>query len=193
MYIVLPTAALCWRLRTHTESSVSNVPSDRFSLDSEDYVQLDLMVQKPFRVGPRSRPFFTIPEQYKELTSRAASHVRDYTLFGNPMLNAEDIEQLLSISWIKVQETGQELERVKKANTHLRSIHSRTRLHLVYECKHSIMEVFALNKLSQLEIAKQVNYLLLHNRFICREDGQETHQRHFRASEITEIIFREFR
>ncbi|KAF8433154.1 hypothetical protein BGX38DRAFT_1276210 [Terfezia claveryi] len=150
----------------------------------------DRMAKKPSRVGPRSRSFFTIPEQYKELTTRAASHVHCYTLFANLMLNAEEIQQLLSVSWIKAQEdTGQELERVKIANMHLRSIHSRTRSHLVYECKHNIIEVFGLSKLPQHEIAKQVKYLLLKDRLICRADGRETHQRHFRASEITDVIF----
>ncbi|KAF8433171.1 hypothetical protein BGX38DRAFT_1146201 [Terfezia claveryi] len=186
------------RERLRTESSVSglslsNALSDRFSLDSEDQIQLDYRVPKLPRVRPKSRSFFTIPEQYKELTSRAASHVRDYTLFGNPMLNAEEIQQLLSVSWIKAQqETGQVLNRMKLANTHLRSIHSRTRSHLVYECKHSIVELFGLNKLSQGEIAMQVNYLLVQDSFICREDGRETHQRHFRATEIREIIFRKY-
>ncbi|KAF8422310.1 hypothetical protein BGX38DRAFT_1147315 [Terfezia claveryi] len=163
------------REQLRTESSVSglslsNALSDRFSLDSEDQIQLDHKVPKPPRVGPKSRSFFTIPEQYKELTSRAASHVRDYTLFGNLMLNAEEIQQLLS----------------------LRSIHSRTRSHLVYECKYSIVELFGLNKLSQSEIAIQVNYLLVQDRFICRENGRETHQRYFRATEIREIIFRKY-
>ncbi|KAF8442599.1 hypothetical protein BGX38DRAFT_1272203 [Terfezia claveryi] len=167
------------RERLRTESSVSglslsNALSDRFSLDSEDQIQLDYRVPKLPRVGLKSRSFFTIPEQYKELTSRAASHVRDYTLFGNPMLNAEEIQQLLSVSWIKAQqETGQVLNRMKLANT-------------------IIVELFGLNKLSQGEIATQVNYLLVQDRFICREDGRETHQRHFRATEIREIIFRKY-
>ncbi|KAF8448464.1 hypothetical protein BGX38DRAFT_1270252 [Terfezia claveryi] len=143
--VLLPTATLCWqRAAAYSHrSGMSNAPSDRFSLDSEDYNTHqedgpDRMAKKPSRVGPRSRSFFTILEQYKELTTRAASHVHYYTLFANPMLNAEEIQQLLSVSWIKAQEdTGQELERVKITNTH-------------------------------------------------------THQRHFRASEITDVIFHKY-
>jgi hypothetical protein len=43
----------------------------------------------------------------------------------------------------------------------------------VYECKHSIMEVFGLNKLAQADIADKVEYLLRDDRFICRADGRE--------------------
>ncbi|KAF8455731.1 hypothetical protein BGX38DRAFT_1257986 [Terfezia claveryi] len=183
------------RLYTHTESSVSNLPSDGFNFDSEtpQEQQIDLTVNKPSRVGPRSRSFFAIPDEYKELTSRAAEHVRFYTLFGNPMLNAEEIQQLLSVAWLKAQEeTREKLKRMKTANAYLHSIHSRTRAHLVYECKHSIVELFALNHLPQHEIAERVKYLLFQDRFICREDGREAHQRHFHANEITEIIFRKY-
>ncbi|KAF8430946.1 hypothetical protein BGX38DRAFT_1277516 [Terfezia claveryi] len=62
------------RLHTHTESSVSNLPSDGFNFDSEtpQEQQIDLTVNKPSRVGPQSRSFFAIPDEYKELTSRAA-------------------------------------------------------------------------------------------------------------------------
>ncbi|KAF8428822.1 hypothetical protein BGX38DRAFT_1146991 [Terfezia claveryi] len=145
-----PLSAGRERLHTHTASGMSNAPSNRFSLDSEDHNTHqedgpDRMAKKPSHVGPRLRSFFTIPEQYKELTTRAASHVHYYTLFTNPMLNAEEIQQLLS--------------------------------------------VFGLSKLLQHEIAEQVKYLLLEDRFICCGDGRETHQRHFRASEITDVIF----
>ncbi|KAF8417017.1 hypothetical protein BGX38DRAFT_1280801 [Terfezia claveryi] len=170
-----PLSAGRGRLHTHTASGTSNTPSDRFSLDSEDHNSYqedgpDRMAKKPSRVRPRSRSFFTIPEQYKELATRAASHVRYYTLFAHPMLDAEEIQQLLSLC----------------------SIHSRTRSHLVYECKHNIVEVFGLSKLPQHEIAEQVKCLLLEDRLICRADGQETHQRHFLSSEITDVIFHKY-
>ncbi|KAF8415964.1 hypothetical protein BGX38DRAFT_1314649 [Terfezia claveryi] len=181
----------------HTESSAGDMPSDTFSLNSEGHTQeeeeLGLTIQKPPRVGPRSRLFFSVPDEYKELVRRATSHMRHYTLFGNPMLNAEEIQQLLSVTWVKAQEeTGETLPRLKIASTHLHSIHSRTRSHLVYECKRSIVGVFGLDKLPQHEVAQRVSYLLFQDRFICREDGRETHQKHFRGSEITEIIFRKY-
>jgi len=43
----------------------------------------------------------------------------------------------------------------------------------VYECKHSIMEVFGLSKLAQADIEDKVEYLLHDDRFICRADGRE--------------------
>jgi len=70
------------------------------------------------------------------------------------------------------------------------------------------MEVFGLRKLAQADIADKVEYLLHNDRFICRADGREVvlhvlrrfeypmkliraqkNERHFRATEITEIIF----
>ena len=44
---------------------------------------------------------------------------------------------------------------------------------MVYECKHSIMEVFGINKLAQGEIADKVENLLRDDRFICRADARE--------------------
>ncbi|KAF8444338.1 hypothetical protein BGX38DRAFT_1260974 [Terfezia claveryi] len=117
-----PPASRRW-LYTYTESSEQ---------------QIDLTVNKPSRVGPRSRSFFAIPDEYKELTSRAAEHVCFYTLFRNPMLNVEEIQQLLSVAWLKAQEeTKEKLKRMKTANAY-------------------------------------------------------AHQRHFRANEITEIIFHKY-
>ena len=95
----------------------------------------------------------------------------------------------------------------------LHSILSRTRAHLIYECKHNIIQLYGLNTLAQRGIAKRVKWLLEEDRFICREDGREvdayitrriiavesqqltvrqTHQRHFRAKEITDLIFRKY-
>ena len=38
----------------------------------------------------------------------------------------------------------------------LRSIHSRTRSQLVYECKHSILEIFGINPLDREDLAEKV-------------------------------------
>ena len=54
----------------------------------------------------------------------------------------------------------------------LRSIHSRTRSQLVYECKHSILEIFGINRLDREDLAEKVQWLLSKDRFICREDGR---------------------
>jgi len=72
------------------------------------------------------------------------------------------------------------------------TIHSRTRSHLVSEAKHSIVHVYGLNKLSQEGIKTQVKSLLENDRYICRATGRETLQGHFKAAEITEIIFRKY-
>lgn len=50
---------------------------------------------------------------------------------------------------------------------------SRTRSHLVYECKHSIADVYGIKMLAQADIAVAVGKLLDHDRFIYRVDGRE--------------------
>lgn len=81
----------------------------------------------------------------------------------------------------------------------------------MYECKHSIVEIYGLNKLPDEEVAEQVRWLLDKDRFICREDGREvltsrtsftvtmlpaniyqSCKRRFTAVEITEIIYRKY-
>ncbi|KAF8415920.1 hypothetical protein EV426DRAFT_706044 [Tirmania nivea] len=146
-------------------------------------------IQKPIHIGRRSRSIFNIPDQYRDTTARAAAFVRYYIFFENPMLNPNEIAQLVLESWADaIQETGQNLESLKK----LCSIYSRTHAHLVYEYKKCIIEVYKLNHLSQAEIADNVEALLFQDRFICRQDGRETDQRHFRAQEIMEVIFRKY-
>ena len=75
------------------------------------------------RVGPRSRSFFQVPDKYKDLTTRAAAHFRHYTFFENPMLNADEIAQLLTESWADAhKERGQTLERIKVVDAHVSDI-----------------------------------------------------------------------
>ncbi|RPB20981.1 hypothetical protein L211DRAFT_851866 [Terfezia boudieri ATCC MYA-4762] len=103
---------------------MSNDQNEPFSLQSKDLEldqeqALELVMHKPICVGPRSRSFFTLPDEYKDLTMRAAMHVRQYTLFQNPFLNALDIGQLLSESWLRVQEeSGSELKCIKVSMTY---------------------------------------------------------------------------
>ncbi|RPB18379.1 hypothetical protein L211DRAFT_854186 [Terfezia boudieri ATCC MYA-4762] len=125
---------------THTPSSVNNALSDGLSIESnEDHnmqeEESDYMVNKPSCIGPCSRSFFKIPDEYRQLTSQAASCVCDYMLFGNLILSMSDLEKLFSVSWVKAQEDiGLNQTRLKIANAY-------------------------------------------------------THEKYFRASEITEIIF----
>ena len=95
-------------------------------LDSEqssigpDPNETDAIVQRPSRVGPKSRSFFKVPDQYKDLTARAAAHVRHYTFFENPMLNADEVAQLVTESWAQAQkEGGQALECIKVVDAHV--------------------------------------------------------------------------
>ena len=92
------------------------------SLDSEDHPPGNV-VEKPPRVGPRSRSFFHIPEEYKALTSHAAAHVQRYTFFEKPMLTAYEIEQLLTLWWSDAQnECGKTLEGIKVVDAHISDI-----------------------------------------------------------------------
>ena len=51
---------------------------------------------------------------------RAAAHVRHYTLFENPMLNADQVVQLVTEAWDQAQkEGGQVLERIKVIDAHV--------------------------------------------------------------------------
>ena len=80
-------------------------------------------MERPSRVGTRSRSFFQDPDKYKDLTSRAAAQVRHYTFFENPRLNADEIAQLLFESWTDVEkERGETLERIKVVDAHVSDI-----------------------------------------------------------------------
>ena len=55
------------------------------------------------RRGVRSRSFFPISEEYKDITLRAAAQIRSYTYFENPMLKAEEISILIQGAWEKAK------------------------------------------------------------------------------------------
>ena len=51
----------------------------------------------------------------------------------------------------------------------LKSIHTRTRTHLVAECRRTILKLYRLNHLSKEDLKVKVEELLDGDRFICRE------------------------
>jgi len=100
----------------------SRLDSDLCSIDEGQH-ETDAVVERPSRVRPRSTSFFQVLDKYNDLTSRAASHVRHYTFFENPMLNAHEIAQLLSESWADAKKERREtLERIKVVDAHVSDI-----------------------------------------------------------------------
>src|SRR5437868_3936519 len=71
--------------RPNTQWHPPRLDSEQSSI-GPDPNETDAILQRPSRVGPKSRSFFQVPDQYKDLTACAAAHVRHYTLFENPML-----------------------------------------------------------------------------------------------------------
>ena len=105
--------------RPNTERHPPQLDSEQSSI-GPDPNETDAILQRPSRVGPKSRSFFKVPDQYKDLTARAAAHVRHYTFFENPMLNADEVAQLVTESWAQAQkEGGQALERIKVVDAHV--------------------------------------------------------------------------
>ena len=83
---------------------------DDFIIPEQDQI---LIIKRPYYVRPQSRSFFTIPDSYKDVTIRAASLVRYYTWFKNPMLTTSETAQLVTETWDTVQEKkGTSLERL---------------------------------------------------------------------------------
>jgi hypothetical protein len=77
-------------------------------------------IQKPPRVGCRSRSFFSIPDHFKDITSHAEGVVRYYTLFENPMLKPTEILTLIQTAWQTAQaELDKHLDRPKQVDAHV--------------------------------------------------------------------------
>jgi len=63
---------------------------------------------------------FRISDHYKELILVAAADVRYYTLFENPMLNADEVGVLVQDSWAFAKEqTGKSLILHQKIDAHV--------------------------------------------------------------------------
>ena len=64
----------------------------------------------------------------------------------------------------------------RRADNHdpqLKSIQSRTRSHLIYECKRSILTIYGLQSLPPVELAAAVEKLLHLDRFTCQIEKRE--------------------
>ena len=70
--------------------------------------------------GIRSRSFFQISDEYKDITLRAAAQIQSYTSFENPILKAEELSLLFPEAWEKAKkETGKMVERTKVIDSHV--------------------------------------------------------------------------
>ena len=80
----------------------------------EDSLLLVSNIQKPPRIGCQSRSFFSILDQFKDVTSHAEGVVRFYTLFENPILKPTEIPTLIQTAWQTAQtELNKHLDRPK--------------------------------------------------------------------------------
>ena len=149
------------------------------------------VIKQPTRRKARSRSFYVISDEHKDVTMRVANLIRSFTFFENPLLSLDQLETLLSDYWRTAQkESGKILKRNNEISAYvsllrrishavalkpdqLRSIHSRTRSQLVSECKIQIPEIYGLTKLEPEDLAQKVKWLLKNDRFICRADGRE--------------------
>ena len=72
------------------------------------------------RHGIRSRSFFQISDEYKDITLWAAAQISSYTYFENPMHKAEALRLLIQDAWEKAKkETGKMVERTKVIDSHV--------------------------------------------------------------------------
>ena len=106
----------------NAQHNPSRLDSDLGSID-EGHQDTVIVMESSSLVRLRSRSFFQVPDKYKDLTTRTATHVRDYTFFENPMLNADEITQLLTESCADAQkEWGQTLEPIKVVDAYVSNI-----------------------------------------------------------------------
>lgn len=59
----------------------------------------------------------------------------------------------------------------------LKSIHSRTRTHLVAECRANIAKIYEFNNLAPEGIKSEVEYLLSDDRYMCLREDREVSRR----------------
>ncbi|KAF8428826.1 hypothetical protein BGX38DRAFT_1334659 [Terfezia claveryi] len=95
-------------------------------------------------------------------------------------------------AWDKAQTGPHQIERVRAVDTFLKSIHSRTRAHLIYECRASITRVYGISQLPKECMKTKVEYLLEGDRFICRQSSRDEFRGRFRAEEIVNIIYQRY-
>ena len=61
-----------------------------------------------------------MPDKYKEATILASNYIRYFTYFENPMLNGDEMDQLLIEAWADtIKSTGKTLEQIPKVESHV--------------------------------------------------------------------------
>ncbi|KAF8459870.1 hypothetical protein BDZ91DRAFT_740867 [Kalaharituber pfeilii] len=100
---------------------------------------------------------------------------------------------MLEESWGMAQDRlGEYKVKIKPIDSHLKSIHSRVRSQLVYECRDTVMNLYGLNHLSAETKAAKVKELLLHDRFVCEGKCRMGMENRFMAEEIVELIWNKY-
>lgn len=81
--------------------------------------------QKPNRGRRKSRSIWVLPVEYQDVILRAVVHIRIYTYFENPMLNADEMTMLLVESWSEAQkETGKVVEREEEISAYVSNVYT---------------------------------------------------------------------
>jgi len=136
-------------------------------------------------LGKTTRAFSGLPDHYQNITSIALRVVENYTLYRKPLLTPDETLLLLQSACDKAQ-GDRYVKKIKQVDTYVRcpntdskvwatdqnqlkSIHTRTRAHLVAECRRTIIKLSRLNYLSKEDLMVKVEELLDRDRFICRE------------------------
>ncbi|RPB18319.1 hypothetical protein L211DRAFT_854229 [Terfezia boudieri ATCC MYA-4762] len=70
----------------------------------------------------------------------------------------------------------------------LKSVHSRYKSYIVYECHQKILRLYRLDYQSKEEVAKKVEWLLHKDRFVCREEQREYCLKELRTGEASEAM-----
>ena len=137
-------------------------------------------------IGRGSRSFSSIPIEYQSTVLLGAKIIENYTLYQKPLLTPGEILLLVRNTWEAAQtEQNRYVEKIKVVDIYvgqlnstytrrianlkqLRSIHTRTRGHLVAGCRANIAKIYDMHQLSKDERKDKVDDLLRENSFLCR-------------------------
>ncbi|KAF8457924.1 hypothetical protein BDZ91DRAFT_800415 [Kalaharituber pfeilii] len=174
--------------------------------DEENYLSPPVQIDTPSgkRRGPgrpRSEVILdsedtVIPDDSISQTSTittAAEKLAIHILFENPLPTSLETLQVIETIWVQVQEDLQlHAPRCKRAESHLKSILSCNRSHLVYASRTNILHLYNLNLLGEEELAQEVENLLERDRFTCQSSKREACVNLFRAEQITDVIWQNY-
>ena len=139
-------------------------------------------------LGKISRAFAAIPYMHQPTTRTAGKVIGNYTLHQKPLLIPGEVLLLIENACSSAQTGNCQMETMRKVdsyvrrisgnasritdNAQLKSIHTRTRAHLVAECRANITKIFGINQLAKEDITETIAELLEGDRFICRQATQ---------------------